>query len=254
MKKILMILVISISAVAGAGTHPYKMGTEDAEGYLALPKKASAKMPGVLIVHDYMGQSDFSRKKADEIAELGYVAFSADIYGKGVRPKDGKEASALAKKYKEGDRSDLQSRVLAAYNELKSVKGVDPKKIVVMGYCFGGTTALELAREGVDLAGVVSFHGSLSNPNPANAKKIKGRALIMHGALVPFVPSEEVAAFQKEMNEAGADYQFIAYSGAVHAFAVPGAGNDPKVGAAYNAVADKRSWTEFKNFMSEVTR
>lgn len=246
--------VLCLSQVSIAAPHPYKMADQDAEGYLALPKNMKKLNPAVLIVHDWMGPSEFTQKKADQVAELGYVALAADIYGKANHPKDAKEAGVLAGKYKAGDRADLRSRVLAAYNELKSIKGVDPKKIVVMGYCFGGTTALELARSGVDLAGVVTFHGGLSNPNPANAKNIKGRALIMHGAIDPYVNAEEVSAFQKEMNEAGVDYVFIAYSGAVHAFAVPSAGNEPKAGAAYNAVADKRSWTEFKNFMIEVTQ
>ena len=222
------------------------------QGFLAMPKKTTGKVPGVIIVHDWMGPSEFTEKKAKEVAELGYVAFAADIYGKGNSPKNMKEAAEIATKYK-NDRKLLRAKVIAAMEELKKVPSVDPKRIVVMGYCFGGTTALELARSGADIAGVVSFHGGLSNPTPADAKNIKGKALIMHGAIDPYVPADEVAAFQKEMNEAGVDYQFIAYSGAVHAFAVPGAGNDPKVGAAYNATADRRSWDEFKHFMNEVT-
>ncbi len=245
--------VFSFAQVVTAETHPYKMGESEAVGYLAQPKKISGKVPAVLIVHDWMGVSDFTSKKAEQIAELGYIALAADIYGKGVRPKDAKEASVLAGKYK-ADRAELRRRVRAAYDELKSMKNVDVKKIVVIGYCFGGTTALELARAGVELAGAVSFHGGLSNPTPADAKNIRGRALIMHGAIDPFVPADEVLAFQKEMNEAGIDYQFISYSGAVHAFAVPSAGSDPKSGAAYNAIADQRSWSEFKNFMREVTQ
>jgi len=251
---VLTLMTMAFSQVVGAAAHSYKMGGEEADGYLAVPKKASGKMPAVLIIHDWMGPSEFTQKKADEIAELGFVALAADIYGKGKHPKDPKEAAALSGKYKAGDRADLRARVLAAYNELKSVKGVDPNKIVVMGYCFGGTTALELARSGADIAGVASFHGGLSNPNPASAKNIKAKALIMHGAIDPYVPADEVAAFQKEMNDAGVDYQFIAYSGAVHAFAIPSAGNDIKTGVAYNAMADHRSWTEFKNFMKEITQ
>jgi dienelactone hydrolase len=250
---IMIFCIFSFGWNSEAATQMYKTGTEEAEGYLSMPRKITGNMSAVLIIHDWMGPSEFTQKKADEIAELGYVAFAADIYGKESRPKNIKEAAALAGKYK-NDRDELRRRVRAAYDVLRSTKGVDPKKIVVMGYCFGGTAALELARAGAELAGVVSFHGGLSNPNPADAKNIKGKALIMHGALDPFVKAEEVAAFQKEMNDAGVDYQFIFYSGAVHAFAIPGAGNDPKIGAAYNAVADRRSWVEFKNFMKEVTQ
>ncbi len=254
MKKLLLVAALFyVQSSAAATLHLYKNGDQEAEGYVASPKLLKGSVPGVLVVHDWMGPSEFTKKKVDEIAALGYVAFAADIYGKGSHPKDGKEAGALAGKYKAGDRAELRARVLAAYNELKNTKGVDPKKIVVIGYCFGGTTALELARAGTELAGVVSFHGSLSNPNPASAKNIKGRALILHGALDPHVPADEVAAFQKEMNDAGVDYQLIAYSGAVHAFAIPTA-NDFKAGAAYNAVADRRSWNEFKNFMGEVAK
>ena len=248
---IILFCMFGISLNSDAATIAYKTGTDDAEGYLAIPSKATGNMPAVLIIHDWMGPSEFTQKKATEIAELGYVAFAADIYGKGNHPNNIQEAAALAGKYK-NDRAELRRRVRAAYDVLKATKGVDPKKIVVIGYCFGGTTALELARAGTELAGVVSFHGGLSNPAPADAKNIKGKALIMHGAIDPYVKADEVAAFQKEMNEAGVDYQFISYSGAVHAFAIPGAGNDPKAGAAYNAVADRRSWNEFKNFMKEI--
>jgi len=253
LKAALAISIFAAGSSALSAPHPYKMGDTEAEGYLALPTKMTGNVPAVLIVHDWMGPSEFTQKKADEIASLGYVALAVDIYGKGNSPKDVKEAGALAGKYK-SDRAELRKRITVAYNELKSVKGVDAKKIVVMGYCFGGTTALELARSGANLAGVVSFHGGLANPNPADAKNIKGRALIMHGAIDPYVPAEEVVAFQKEMNDAKVDYEFIAYSGAVHAFAVPGAGNNPAMGAAYNKVADQRSWAEFKNFMKEVTQ
>jgi dienelactone hydrolase len=129
---------------------------------------------------------------------------------------------------------------------------VDKNKVVIMGYCFGGTGALELGRSGANLAGIVSFHGGLSNPTPPDAKKIKGKSLILHGAVDPNVKPEEVAAFQKEMNEAKVDYQFISYSNAVHAFTDKSAGNDPSKGVAYNEAADRRSWAAFMDFLAEV--
>jgi dienelactone hydrolase len=251
MKWISVVAMFFLVNTAHAEVFPYKIGTDQAEGFLASPKNIKGKVPAVLIVHDWMGPSEFTDKKAQEIADLGYVALAADVYGKDVRPKDSKEAGALAGKYK-NDRALLRRRITAAYDALRAMKNVDPTKIVVIGYCFGGTTALELARSGVPLAGTVTFHGGLSNPSPADAKKIKGKTLVMHGAVDPHVPVDEVAAFQKEMNDAGVDYQFISYSGAVHSFTNPKA-NDFKAGAAYNAVADRRSWEEFKHFMKEAT-
>jgi len=131
-------------------------------------------------------------------------------------------------------------------------KLVDPTRLASIGFCFGGTTSLELARDGAPLVGVVSFHGGLATPTPADAKNIKGKVLALHGGDDPYVPAEEVAAFQKEMRDAGVDWQFVAYGGAVHSFTVPAAGNDNSKGAAYNARADARSWEAMKQFFAEV--
>lgn len=213
------------------------------------PKK---QRPGVVIVHDWMGISDYVKMRAEQMANLGYVAFVADIYGKDVRPKDAKEAGALAGLYRSGDRKTLRARAEAAFNELKKHKLVDPEKISAMGYCFGGTTVLEMARMGLPLKGVLSFHGNLGTSNPADAKNIKTPLLVMHGAIDPYVKPEEVAAFQKEMDEAHVDYQFIAYSDAVHSFTQKQSGTDIKTGAAYNEKADKRSFAALKTFLAEV--
>src|SRR5262245_33957984 len=203
----------------------YKQGKAVLEGYLAWDDASTDKRPGVLVVHDWMGISDHTKKEAEKLAELGYVAFAADIYGKGVRPTDPKSAGEQAGKYK-GDRKLLRARARAAFDVLARNKNVDATKIAAIGFCFGGTTALELARDGAPLAGVVSFHGGLSTPTPADAKNIKGKVLVLHGADDPNVPPDEVAAFEKEMRDAGVDWQFVAYGGAVHAFTVPSAGND----------------------------
>ncbi|MEI7669386.1 MAG: dienelactone hydrolase family protein, partial [Pseudomonadota bacterium] len=181
----------------------------------------------------------------------GYVSFAADVYGKNIRPKDAKEAATFATKYK-NDRALLRSHIIAAYNQIAEIKQVDNKKIVVMGYCFGGTTALELARSGAQLSGTVSFHGGLSNPTPENAKNIKTPVLVMHGADDPFIPPAEVQAFKDEMKKAGVNLQFITYPNAVHSFTNPAAGNDNSKGAAYNASADKASWVEFEKFIKSV--
>jgi dienelactone hydrolase len=230
----------------------YKQGDTVLEGFLAYDDAAKDKRPGVVVVHDWMGLSDNTRKRARELAELGYVAFAADIYGKGVRPKDGKEADALAGKYK-GDRVLLRARAQAALDTLKKNAHVDAAKVAATGYCFGGTTALELARSGAPLVGVVSFHGGLETSMPADAKTLKAKVLALHGAEDPYVPAKEVEAFEGEMRAAKADWQLVKYSGAVHAFTIVEAGNDPSKGAAYNALADKRSFEAAKDFLAEVT-
>jgi dienelactone hydrolase len=221
------------------------------EGYLAYDDAAKTPQPGILIVHDWMGLGDFFKKKAEEVAKMGYVAFAADIYGKGQRPKDAKEAAEFAGKYK-GNVPLLRQRVEAAFAQLTNNKMVIPGKVVSAGYCFGGTTVLELARAGAPVAGTVTFHGGLSTPHPEDAKNIKGPLLVMHGADDPYVNAAEVAAFKKEMASAKVPMTFIAYPGAVHAFTIPMAGNDNSKGAAYNAAADKKSWQEFKKFLSKT--
>jgi dienelactone hydrolase len=221
------------------------------EGYVAYDGANKGPVPGILIVHDWMGLGKFAKDKAEELAKQGYVAFAADIYGRGVRPKNVGEAAKLAMQYKD-NRNDLRARVRAAFDKLSSMSEVNSKKIVVMGYCFGGTTSLELARSGAPVAGTVSFHGGLSTPTPADAKNIKGRVLVLHGADDPFVPDAEVQAFRDEMQKANVRWGIVSYGGAVHSFTNPAAGNDNSKGAAYNAEADRESWKAFQKFLSEV--
>jgi dienelactone hydrolase len=259
MKNLLALLVTtSVLLTAGAAhakvqsqTITYKQGKVELEGYLAWDDATPAKRPGVLVVHDWMGISDHTKKEVDRLAELGYVAFAADIYGKGVRPTDPKAAGEQAGKFK-NDRKLLRARARAGLDVLAKNKLVDTSHLAAIGFCFGGTTALELARDGAPLAGVVSFHGGLSTPTPQDAKNIKAKVLVLHGADDPNVPPDEVAAFEKEMRDAGVDWQLVAYGGAVHAFTVPAAGNDNSKGAAYNAKADARSWQAMKDFFAEV--
>lgn len=221
------------------------------EGYIAYDDALKGVHPGILIVHDWMGLGSFSKEKAEKLAGEGYIAFAADIYGKNIRPKDMQEAGKLATMYK-SDRKLLREHIKAAYQKLLTIKQVDAKKVIVMGYCFGGTTALELARSGAPLIGTVSFHGGLSTPTPEDAKNIKGKILIMHGADDPNVPASEVMAFKEEMAKAKVKMDFIEYKGAVHAFTNPAAGNDNSKGAAYNAEADKKSWIDFETFLKKI--
>ena len=198
--------------------------------------------PGVLVVHDWMGLGDFAKAKADALARLGYTAFAADVYGKGVRPANGKEAGAEAGKYK-ADRALLRARMTAAFDTLVARKDlVDATRVGSIGFCFGGTAALELARSGAKVAATVSFHGGLDSKTPADAKQITGTVLALHGADDPYVPPAEVAGFMEEMRAAKVDWQLVAYGGAVHAFTNQAAGSDPSKGAAYQAKADARSW------------
>lgn len=229
----------------------YKDGNTTLEGYLVYDESIKGKRPAALVVHDWMGLGKFTEGRADELAKMGYIAFAPDIYGKDVRPVTPQEAGKQAGFYK-SDRKLLRSRVNAGYELLKNNDLTNTKKIVALGYCFGGTTVLELGRSGADLAGIVTFHGGLDSPTPEDGKNIKGKVLILHGADDPYVPAKDIDAFKDELNKANVDWQMIYYSGAVHAFSIPGAGNNKASGAAYNEKAEKRSWEHFKVFLKEL--
>ncbi|MCE1165926.1 MAG: dienelactone hydrolase family protein [Bacteroidetes bacterium] len=232
-------------------TVTYKDGDITLEGYIAYDESVKDRMPAVIIVHDWMGVGPFVKEKAESIAKLGYVGFAVDIYGIDSRPKDTQEAGKLAGTFK-NDRTLMRRRINLAFDELSKKSFVNTDKIAVMGYCFGGTVALELSRSGANVKGTVTFHGGLDTPTPQDAKNIKGKVLVLHGGDDPFVPREQVAAFEKEMKDAGVDYQLFIYSGAVHSFTNPAAGNDNSKGAAYNEKADKRSWEAMKTFFKEI--
>jgi dienelactone hydrolase len=256
MKKLLIILAVlflSVNAEASVKTKviEYRQGDTTLEGYLAWDDAKTAKRPGVLIVHEWNGINDHMKLRAQMLARLGYVAFAADIYGKGIRPAAPSEAAKTAGIYK-NDRHLLRARASAGLDQLKKQKFVDPQRIAAIGYCFGGTAVLELARDAADMRGVVSFHGGLSTPAPQDAKNIKAKVLALHGADDPFVKAEEVAAFQDEMRKGGVDWQFASYGNAVHSFTNKAAGSDNSKGAAYNEKADRRSWEAMKVFFAEI--
>lgn len=221
------------------------------EGYLAYDDAIAGKRPGILVVHQWMGITDHERERARMLAELGYVALAADVYGQGVRPANAQEAQAQAGKYRE-DPTLLRGRVAAGLAELKRNELVDAARCAAIGYCFGGGAVLELARSGADVKGVVSFHGSLDTREPAQPGAVKATILVCHGAADPHVKPESVDRFREEMEKARADYQFIAYSGAVHGFTQKSAGDDPSTGVAFNAVADRRSWQHMRDFFAEL--
>lgn len=260
-QKILMLIgtcfalmLITPSASAAIASHVVDYETKDGnvmEGYLAVADDLDPKKGAIILVPDWMGVGQFAIDKANQLADERYIVLVADVYGKDVRPANQEQAGLLAGKYKK-DRPLLRTNIQAAYDFLLTVPNVDPQKILVMGYCFGGTTALELGRNAAPLVGIVSFHGGLSNPTPENAKNIKSPVLVMHGADDPNVPPSEVQAFKDEMKAANVDLQFVSYLGAVHSFTNPAAGNDNSKGAAYNETADRESWLEFHRFLDKV--
>ena len=243
--------LISVHAKIVTQTIEYKQGDITLEGFLAYDDSISGKRPGVLVVHQWMGLTDYEKHRAEQLAQLGYVAFCADIYGKGVRPKDTNEAGAQAGKYK-SDRALLRARVNAGLDALEKNELVDTTRIAAIGYCFGGTTVIELARSGANIAGVVSFHGGLDSPTPADGKYIKCKILVCHGADDPFEKPADLAAFEDEMRQAKVDWVLIKYGGAVHSFTQPMAGSDNSTGAAYNERADRRSWAAMKMFFAGI--
>jgi dienelactone hydrolase len=258
MDNVMKILISSFAVLCGAllaqaevrtETIEYKQGDTTLEGYLAYDTAFQGKRPGVLVVHQWKGLTGYEKKRAEMLAKLGYVAFCADIYGKGIRPQTTQEAGAQAGKHK-SDRQLLRARVNAGLDALKKNELVDPSRVAAIGYCFGGTTVIELARSGADIAGVVSFHGGLDSPTPADGKNIKCKVLALHGADDPFVPSKDLAAFEDEMRAAKVDWQLIKYGGAVHSFTDWNMDGKTLPGAQYNEAADKRSWAAMLQFFS----
>jgi dienelactone hydrolase len=255
--KTLMFCILFFSMTLNAGaelkkqTMEYRHGDTVLEGYLVYDDAVKDRRPGVLVVHEWTGINENVKNHADAIAALGYVAFAADMYGKGIRPATMQEASAQATIYK-NDRNLMRERVKSGLDFLMKQPMVDAKRIAAVGYCFGGTTVLELARSGADVWGVVSFHGSLDTPNLEDAKGIKAKVLVLHGADDPYESKEQVDMFLKEMKDARVDFQMVFYGGAVHSFTNPFAGSDPSKGAAYNEKADKRSWEAMKQFFVEI--
>lgn len=256
MKKLLLPLLVwaaafSVHAKIVTQTVEYQQGDTTLEGFLAYDDAVSGPRPGVLIVHQWLGVTGYEKHRAEQLAQLGYLAFCADIYGKGIRPKDTQEAGVEATKYK-SNRQLLRTRANAGLAVLKANKLADAKRLAAIGYCFGGTAVIELARGGAELKGVVSFHGGLDSPTPADGKNIKCKILACHGGDDPYVPAKDLAAFEDELRSAQVDWQLIKYGGAVHSFTQPMAGNDNSKGAAYNERADQRSWSDMKQFFAEL--
>lgn len=219
------------------------------EGYIAYDDKNIEPKPIILIVHDWSGRNEFSESKAAILAELGYVGFAIDMYGKGKLGKTNEEKAALMDPLL-ADRPKLQKRVLAAFKAAKKLPHGNPELIGIMGYCFGGLCALDLARCGADIKGAVSIHGNLSAPEGLKSK-ITAKVLALHGFDDPSVTPEKAMKFGEEMTHAQVDWQLCIYGNAMHAFANPQA-NEPKAGRLYNKKADTRSWLAMREFFKEA--
>ena len=248
---LLLSMAVPASAAVKSEVIEYKQGDATLQGWLVYDKAAKRKRPGVVLLHDWFGATAHQEGQARKLAAQGYVVLVADVYGKGVRPADAAAAGTEAGKYYK-DRSLLRERVRAGFDYLAAQPQVDTDRMAVMGYCFGGAGALELARSGAPLKAVVTFHGSLASANPEDAKNIKAKVLVLHGADDPYVKQAEVAAFMDEMRTAKLDWQLVQYSGTVHSFTDERAGTDNNKGAAYNADSDRRSWKAMSNFFAET--
>jgi len=232
----------------------YKAGNTVHKGYLVYDDVIAGKRPGVLVVHEWWGHNEHARNSARKLAEAGYVALALDMYGDGKRAdhpdQAGKFASEVGKNL-----PLMKSRFGAGMKFLRKQAQVDGKRVAAIGYCFGGSVVLQMAREGENLRGVASFHGGLATEHPAKPGKVKAKVLVMNGAEDPFVPAEQVAGFKKEMESARVDYKFVNYPGAKHAFTNPEAdANAAKFNMplAYNAKADRESWAELQSFLKRV--
>lgn len=252
-KSTFMIALGSVFACAVLQTRPataqlktqsvdYKQADTALEGYLAYDGNVTGKRPGVLLVHRRDGMTDFTRKHADMIAKLGYVVFAADIFGKGVLPKDIPEMQLETAKYNK-DRLLMRARAQAGLDTLRQNSMVDPSRIAVIGYCFGGTVAQELSHTGAPV-GTVVVHGSFRDFTPGAAKNIKGRVLILHGAEDPTAPLSELDLAIKELRQTQVDWQLELYSGADHGFTTPG--------TPANDRANVRAWAATQKFFAEV--
>lgn len=257
--KLCLCLAMSLATITHAKivtrSVPYEHDGVKLEGYLAYDdaKTAGGKQPGVLVIPEWWGLNEYPKHRAEQLAQLGYVAFAADMYGAGVTTTDPKRAGELAKPFY--GKPLMAERAAAGLKQLVGSGFVDEKRVAAIGYCFGGATVQALAWSGAPLAGIVSFHGSLIPP-PANAAQLKVKVLICHGAVDSFESPEDIAAFKKGVDDAKLDYQFIAYSGAVHAFTNPQAdataAKSGLKGIAYNEAADRRSWQHMQDFFGEI--
>lgn len=255
----LMGLALSLSLPAVAAIQAREIPYESPDGtrligYYAYDDAIKGKRPGVVVVHEWWGLNDYARRRARELAELGYAALAVDMYGDGKHTQHAHEAKAWMESAAANAQVSM-ARAQAGLELLKAQAEVDATRLAAIGYCFGGKIVLDMARSGMDLDGVVSFHGVLATSTPAEKGKVKARVLVLNGADDSFIPAEAIAGFRNEMDSAGVDYRFINYKGARHGFTSKDAdrlAKENKLDVAYNAKADKASWKEMRKFFRQL--
>ena len=233
-----------------SNTIAYLDGETVLEGFFAYDDSQQGQRPVVLIHHAWAGRDSFVADKAKQLAALGYLAFATDMYGKGVLGSSPEQNAQLMQPFMQ-DRAKLQQRLQAGLRAVKLMPWADNQRIAAIGFCFGGLCALDLARTGVDIKGVVSFHGLLVPADNVPQPRIMAKVLVLHGHDDPMAPPEQVLALQTELTAAGADWQVHSYGQTMHAFTNPAA-NNPDFGTVYQAYADRRSWQAMQNFFAEV--
>ena len=257
MGKLLIPVIVGVLFAGAAAaevktkTVAYAHGDTKLIGYLAWDDAAQGKRPGVLVLHEWWGLNDYARKRAEQLAGMGYVAFAADMYGDGKTVEHPQEAGKMASMVRQNLR-EWQGRAVAGLKVLQSQENVDPSRLAAIGYCFGGSTALQLAYTGADVKAVVTFHAALPVPDDSQAKAVRAKLLICHGAADGFIPEETAQKFRAALEAAGVDYTMVYHGGAQHSFTVPGADEKQIKGIKYDADADRRSWKLMQMWFDEV--
>ncbi len=247
------ILLVASTADAAVKTKTvnYKDGDQECVGFMAWNDEAGDKAPGILVFHEWWGLNDHARNQAKKLAEMGYIAFCADMYGDGKVTEHPKDAQGMATEARKNV-ATWRKRAQAALAQLKQHPNLDKDKIGAIGYCFGGSTALQLAYTGEKIAAITTFHAALPAPTPEEAKQIKARILVCHGADDSFIPPAAVTSFKKALDDATVVNQIVQYPGAVHSFTVPDADKHNIPGMKYNKTADEESWKQMNQLFSEM--
>jgi dienelactone hydrolase len=246
------VLVMAVQAQAAVKTKEvtYKHGDLECKGILAWDDAVEGKRPGVLVVHEWWGLNDYAKMRAEKLAALGYVAFCADMYGDGKHTEHPQEAGKFATEARKNV-ADWRQRALDALDTLKAQPQCDPTRLAAIGYCFGGSTVLQLAFSGADVKAVVSFHGALPMPSQDDVKRAKAFILVCHGGADSFILEKVVKAFREALDNGGAKYEFISYPGATHSFTVPDADKHGVPGLKYDKKADEESWERMQELFKK---
>ncbi|MEM6715945.1 MAG: dienelactone hydrolase family protein [Cyanobacteria bacterium P01_D01_bin.6] len=261
MLRKIVLLCLAVAAVVGftvvnaqanilAEPVVYEIDGQPFEGYFAMNEGFGDEQPIVLLIHDWNGIGDYEQRRVQMLAERGYAAFAADLYGQGNRPTNTEESRAESGKLY-SDRATMRQRLMAGLAAAQSMAGVDPDRVVAMGYCFGGAAVLEMARAGADIDGFVSFHGGLVTPEGQDYSDTQAPILVLHGGDDPVAPMSEVAALADELNAAEVDYDMEIYGGVLHSFTVWGADGGS---SRYDPHADTQSWDALLAFLERRVR